>query len=551
MVCPREDVPVDQAALQHALHLCEEALEVSSRDGKLHARRAKLLRQLGREHDAQESAEAAERLRPSSERRLVPSATVVRFEEALTRMRNGDAEGAERLLEAVVRDAPAWPEGWVALRSARWAQGRRFAAANTLEEWQRASPADAVKATVVAARPLSRRGWLFDPRDPLPLVRKEESLKKVSRGDELLLTESDAYVVVHPGGEPVHHSPIVSVSDDGSDWFEIKTQTSESFVAAFSSALVVGRGLVITRGNTVVRDTLTAANNFRKYRHARIRDGVVRFQPNGFAHGGLPLRIVEDAALLMAGPTDKSFGDWIWRFPPRLTLARELGIDVPLVVSTHLPARYLEMLELLGYERSRFVYHDPNSLSVFRKLIVTSWPTDDRLRPMKGWTSVYAPLAELGTEPQATPPGAFAPPPKRRLYLARTNVHDRRLINEADVLKVFEQRGFEIVHPQNLSLRELFSTFATAAVVAGPFGSAFRNLAFCRNRPIAFVLMPPHDREFLVGCVLWLAELDARVAYVSGQEEAIRESTNPRLAPWSLDLLLVERALDRVVAASG
>lgn len=68
-----------------------------------------------------------------------------------------------------------------------------------------------------------------------------------------------------------------------------------------------------------------------------------------------------------------------------------------------------------------------------------------------------------------------------RVYLSRRLVSTgaRHSPNEAEIEGLFEKRGFEIVHPENLSLAAQIHIFNTASMIAGITGSSFHTALFC------------------------------------------------------------------------
>ncbi len=475
----------------------------------------------------------------------VPPSLRAGFREAEDALLEGRPADAETWLRPVVERQPSWPQAWLALRSSLEAQGRRAEAEALGAQWRAAAPKmEAVVATAMA-RPLGPRGLVFDPRVPVEVKWRRNSLDRAA-DREALKAKDDVFLILHRGGSPVRREPIISVEADGSDVFAVQTETSPSFVAAFSDAALVGRGLVLTRNNQAVFETMLVPHEGSTKYDGEIRGRQIRFDPYVYADGDLPVQVFEEPAFLMTGPTDGSFGDWIWRYHPRLALAKAAGLDVPLVVSRHIPQRQLDMLQLSGFDRSRLLFHDPAGVSVFRRLYVPGWPTPDRIRPMKGWNEVYAPFGRAALK-QALRAEAAGEAPPRLLYLSRARIPRRVLVNEAEVEQLFKDRGFAIVHPQDLSFQDVLRTFARPRVVAGPYGSALRNLAFSGEKPLGLVLMPPCDETFMRGSALWLAEMGIRFAHVPGRpaEQGGEGRWND---PWTVDLARVERAIDKVLA---
>ena len=454
---------------------------------------------------------------------------------AMEMLRRGDPADAEARIAPVATEYPRLVEAWLAWRGALWAQGQAAKAAALASEWAAAAPeAEPVRRTMMA-RALSPRGLLFDPRERFPLVRKEDALRRAATPAELQ-DGPDSYFVIDPGGQVIRHQPIISLTDDGSDAQEVVARTSPSFVLSLRHAALVDRGVALTASNEVIDESLLPAWSGKS--HSAKRRGGLQFDPWHFADGGWPVTYFDTPAFLMAGPTDRHFGDWIYNFLPRLHLAEVAGLDVPLVVNADIPARYLDMLEALGAPRSRLLFHDPMSVSVFPRLYVPSWPSRDRLEPIESQYRVYARAAAV------TPHGS-----RERLFLSRRRHSRRALINEAEVREIFLARGFRIVCPEEDSFAQNLETFANPVCVAGPYGSAFRNLHFSREPPPAFVLMAPDSPRFVRGTVLWLAQAGVRFGYVRGRPAAGFEQANPRESPWTIDLDEVAAKLDRFLAA--
>jgi hypothetical protein len=74
------------------------------------------------------------------------------------------------------------------------------------------------------------------------------------------------------------------------------------------------------------------------------------------------------------------------------------------------------------------------------------------------------------------------PPPDRgqgrRLYLSRGG-HKRRVLNEADVLRLVSSFGLEVVDPSPVSVTDQIRMFQDASLIVSPHGSALTNLVWC------------------------------------------------------------------------
>lgn len=75
------------------------------------------------------------------------------------------------------------------------------------------------------------------------------------------------------------------------------------------------------------------------------------------------------------------------------------------------------------------------------------------------------------------------PTPKkngRKLYISRRNLNIsyRELVNWREIEKLFESYGFDLVHPQEMSIKDQIELFSQAEVLAGEAGSGLHNCVF-------------------------------------------------------------------------
>jgi Flp pilus assembly protein TadD len=453
---------------------------------------------------------------------------------ALEHLRTGQPAAAEAVLRKLVRYCPTYALGWMALKGAIEAQGRSAEARALAAEWARAAPRAGAQIAVGMGRKPARSGLVFDPVDPLPLAPMAEALTRVP-GPAELKTTKDACWVIDPGGKAIRHDPVINDAGRGEEKVAVEYRTGPKFVAALDNAALVGRGVVVSADGRIVRELLPPCRDSKF--GGRVRDGQVIFGPDRLSGGLCAITIHQEPAFLMTGPTDESFGDWIVNFAPRLALAEAAGLDCPVVIRRNPPSQALDILAALGVNRDRIVHHDADTVSLFPRLYVPSWPTHDKSAPSQGVFDIYR-RAALRPATEKKP----------LLYLTRRNVHQRRMINEDEVCELFARRGFEIVDPGALDFETVRKLFADPACVAGPFGSAFHNLVFCSGKPTNLVILPSNTPFHLTEIALWQGDLGQRFAYVWGQSlPDDRVGLSKKHAPWIAPLDKVDRALDLVL----
>jgi hypothetical protein len=74
---------------------------------------------------------------------------------------------------------------------------------------------------------------------------------------------------------------------------------------------------------------------------------------------------------------------------------------------------------------------------------------------------------------------------ERSLFIGRGRAATRRIANHAEVARVLVERGFEEVHPEQMSIDEQIATFSQASRVVAVHGAALVGLAFRRSSGMA------------------------------------------------------------------
>ena len=125
----------------------------------------------------------------------------------------------------------------------------------------------------------------------------------------------------------------------------------------------------------------------------------------------------------------------------------------------------------------------------------------------------------------------------RRLYLSRSRLPDRKrgAANEEDVEALMARAGFEVVHPQEMSIAAQALAVGSAAAIAGCDGSALHLAAFARPGTVLLSIdARPVPNQFMIDRV---RGLDAVHVLASGAE------LSNRMGSWVADLTLVREAL--------
>jgi capsular polysaccharide biosynthesis protein len=114
-----------------------------------------------------------------------------------------------------------------------------------------------------------------------------------------------------------------------------------------------------------------------------------------------------------------------------------------------------------------------------------------RAYQLQGWTSPTA-TATWARIRDALDQGSGP----ERVYFTRRAVGNRVLANEEAVEALFRSRGFTIIAPETLPIRQQVTLWANAKLVAGTAGSNMFGLAFQRNLRASFIITSPNMVQF-------------------------------------------------------
>jgi capsular polysaccharide biosynthesis protein len=123
--------------------------------------------------------------------------------------------------------------------------------------------------------------------------------------------------------------------------------------------------------------------------------------------------------------------------------------------------------------------------------------------------------------------------PPWKLFISR-RARDRPLLNEDRVAEVLRERGFRVVDPGRMSLREQIAVFKGAQIVVGALGAALTNIAFCASgTPVIALTSASFPDTFF-----WFLAQHPRLDYREIRGTDIAAPGDPQ--PWNKGFTLTE-----------
>lgn len=122
---------------------------------------------------------------------------------------------------------------------------------------------------------------------------------------------------------------------------------------------------------------------------------------------------------------------------------------------------------------------------------------------------------------------------RERIYLSRRDSLKAVMADEAELEAALAARGFVIIRPETLTVRELVGVIQGARIVVAPSGTALANILFCAPGTKVIEIRPPGATDGWTRDLAALAGLDWRGFEAAGDCETIEAPLEPRLRPAS------------------
>lgn len=130
----------------------------------------------------------------------------------------------------------------------------------------------------------------------------------------------------------------------------------------------------------------------------------------------------------------------------------------------------------------------------------------------------------------------------RRIFMSRGKLDrpHRRMTNSVEAVRLFEAAGFEVVFPEDLSIREQIRLFQGATVVAGEAGSALHNSVFSNINLTMIALQSARQNHFIQSSLC--AQFGQKSITVFGESKT---------SDWNSDFTVDLRSCEDVLDALG
>lgn len=357
------------------------------------------------------------------------------------------------------------------------------------------SPADTREPAPVPSVPVTD---VPDDRHGHPVPARQREVARIPVLELLQLAQHEAviredflYVAsVAPAGRYRRPAPLCQDTEDAlpltqllyAEYMErLEQAVPASFHVALRDATVFGQGSVVTASNALLLDSC-----WELFSQDGVPPGLTRLANGHFRLEPLRTRRIDRPSLMVKRPFWRNYGHWLMDGAAVLALLPKLNLPegCQIIIGRHedpkMRAIMRETLDILAPGLPVFEQPDDEIWTVPQLHYVTP----QQISPL---VKQPAALAALAGRLRAGQP---MPPATRRLYVTRDAGLGRRLVNEAQVIALCREFGFEVVSPERLNLGEQAALFAAAECVIGVKGAALANIVFCPATARLFVLSP-------------------------------------------------------------
>lgn len=310
---------------------------------------------------------------------------------------------------------------------------------------------------------------------------------------------------------------------------EFERPIPESRLLRFENVSVSAEGLLF-KGAQMLRESFAYAFEFDEWK----RRSVLKFLVTN--HFLRKRRRIETEVLWITDYWSKGYFHWLTDALTRLYVVRDRLDQLTLLLPWEFETRDLvkTSLEVFGVKNVDFIRRDEvvecRSLLMPTHTAPSGHFRDEVLRGVR--TTL---LSALGESVDAG---------GERVYISRRLANRRRVANEAELVPVFRNSGFEIVCAEDLSFEDQVKLFSRARYLVSNHGAGLTNMLFMRDN--GSVLELRHVSDYVNNCYFILASA-LGLKYYYQLAKADRDFADPHTADLVVDPTEIERNLIRLL----
>lgn len=266
-----------------------------------------------------------------------------------------------------------------------------------------------------------------------------------------------------------------------------KVEPRQFGLAIIENAIVCGEGIIWKKtpaGNYAVAETLEHARSCRSIAPLVRGDSDSLYVRDDLR----PAATHDQTYVFLRQIADNNYGHWVTEALPKVAVVEDhydIG-RLKFIVSRQIFGRpswpmrriYLDSLATCGIKPHQIVPMGRRPAEIKRLI----YPLPLALHPMvkaPRTIEILEGIRDRLVRTDKTP---------RRIYVSRGKTKTRRLLNEAEILKILQDYDVTLVYPERLSFAEQVRIFANAELVIGNCGANLTNAVFAPRGVTIFAL---------------------------------------------------------------
>lgn len=307
----------------------------------------------------------------------------------------------------------------------------------------------------------------------------------------------------------------------------------DGFVAVIPGGRAIGRsGAVVAPDHRLLADVSwqeTVLEESQPMVHSAMRR---MYLPN--------VQQISGSVAVLSSAQPGNYYHWLFDILPRFGILARGGISADFYLVNAETAFQRESLELLKIPRAKVISPSTRTHVQADQLIVPSLP---------GPVFTATPQAQSCRFLRDVFRSEDLSHDKRRLlYISRRDAKERRVLNEAEVLKAIEPSGFEATVLEGMQFAEQIQLFSEARVILGPHGAGLSNAVFCEPGTMLIEFMP---KGRVVDCFERLARFGGLDYTAISADDASSPGTSSATNDHVVDIAALRQLLDQKLPAGA
>ena len=311
----------------------------------------------------------------------------------------------------------------------------------------------------------------------------------------------------------------------------------EAAAAVLKNVVVHAGGIITTADGRVVLESLINTHHEKKfYNFERAEDGRHLLlhepaEPTALPAGEIYVHIKQS--------WDANYGHWLIESLPRVDLAGRLvhsaiGKFIVTLVSPQMARVYRQTMAAFGIGEDQLIFTDTAPVSC--ELLIYPLPLTQQ--PWVKAPIVLPILRRMAARLRELHPETSVPRPEK-LFVVRPPGVRRQLLNQPEIQRRLEARGYTTVMPAAFSCAEQAFFFSRAGHVVGTIGAELANLVFCEDGLRLLALAPG---EMLDDFYLDL------ISHMRGHYFSLHGASTEPEKRWNSDFSVDLDAFDQILA---